>query len=105
VKDVANDTIKSKEEDKKVTKSRTTARPAIKKSEKSASKKSNSMNKPKAKALSKASCGTVSVRRTRRYILINFFIKLLFTYLFYCSFAMNKVLKRYCHTYGNIVFV
>lgn len=66
VKDVANDTIKSKEEDKKVTKSRATARPAIKKSEKSASKKSSRINKPKAKAPSKASSGTVSVRRTRR---------------------------------------
>ena len=64
-KEAANDTIKTKEE-KKVAKSAVSARPTIKKSEKSASKKSSNVKKPKAKAPSKASSGTVSVRRTRR---------------------------------------
>ena len=64
-KEVANDTIKAKEE-KKVAKSAVSARPTIKKNEKSTNKKSSNVNKPKAKAPSKASSGTVSVRRTRR---------------------------------------
>lgn len=64
-KEAANDTIKTKEE-KKVAKSAVSARPTIKKEEKSTNKKSSNVNKPKAKAPSKASSGMVSVRRTRR---------------------------------------
>jgi hypothetical protein len=65
-KTAASDTIKSEKEEKKAVKSRATARPAIKKNEKSTVKKNGNINKPKAKAPSKASSGTVSVRRTRR---------------------------------------
>ena len=65
-KEVANDTIKSEKEDKKAVKSRATARPTIKKSEKSTVKKSSNINKPKAKAPKTNNSGTVSVRRTRR---------------------------------------
>ena len=59
-------TVKEQPKEKKVAKSAVSARPTIKKEEKSTNKKSSNVNKPKAKAPSKASSGMVSVRRTRR---------------------------------------